>query len=120
MREYELTFIVQPEISDEGIADICQRLEGILEKSGADKLFYDDAGKRRLGYPIKKFQKGHYLTLFFLDQGKVIPELERALKLDDSILRFLSVLANEDVRDVEARKAPRPSDHTFLVAEFEL
>jgi small subunit ribosomal protein S6 len=105
MREYELTFIVQPEISDEGIQGICARLGGILEKNGAQKLFYDDMGKRRLGYPIRKFQKGHYLTLFFLDQGRSISELERSLKLDDSVLRFLTVLGKERVEDIEARKA---------------
>jgi small subunit ribosomal protein S6 len=105
MREYELTFIVQPEISDEGIEGICTRLDGIVEKSGAQKVYYDDMGKRRLGYPIRKFQKGHYLTLFFLDQGRTIPELERTLKLDDSVLRYLTVLAKERVDDIEARKA---------------
>ena len=47
MREYETTFIIQPELSDEGIADICKRLESVLEKNGAARLFYDDMGKRR-------------------------------------------------------------------------
>ena len=105
MREYELTFIIQPEISDEGISATCEKLEGILESQGAHKLFYDDMGKRRLGYPIRRFQKGHYLTLFFLDEGKAVSELERWLKFDDSILRYLTVLGNERVADVEARKS---------------
>jgi small subunit ribosomal protein S6 len=104
LREYELTLIVQPEITDEGITAICERLDGILEKNGAHRLFYDDMGKRRLSYSIRKFQKGHYLTLFFLDEGRVVDELERTLKLDDSILRFLTVLANPEVKDVEARR----------------
>ena len=104
MREYELTIIVQPEITDEGIVGVTEWLDGILEKHGSHRLFYDDMGKRRLSYPIKKFQKGHYLTLFFLDEGKAVGDLERALKLDDSILRFLTVLAEPDVKDVEARK----------------
>ncbi len=104
MREYELTLIVQPEITDEGITGVCERLDGILEKHGSHRLFYDDMGKRRLSYAIRKFQKGHYLTLFFLDEGKAVHELERSLKLDDSILRYLTVLANPDVKDIEARK----------------
>jgi small subunit ribosomal protein S6 len=105
VREYELTFIIQPEISDEGITATCEKLEGILESQGAHKLFYDDMGKRRLGYPIRRFQKGHYLTLFFMDEGKAVTELERSLKFDDSILRYLTVLGNERVADVEARKS---------------
>lgn len=105
MREYEFTFIVQPEISDEGLQGICQKFEGILEKQGATRLFYEDWGRRRLAYEIQRFQKGHYLVLHFLDDGKCVPELERAARLDDSTLRFLTVLADEEVADVEARIA---------------
>ena len=105
MREYETTFIVQPEISEEGLQAICERLDGVLDKRGAIRLFCDDTGRRRLAYEIRNFQKGQYLTLFYLDDGKVVPEIERALRLDDAVLRFLTVLADEDVKDIEARKA---------------
>ena len=56
MREYETTFLVQPEISSEGIEAICSRLDGVLEKQGATRLLYDDMGRRRLAYEIGKFQ----------------------------------------------------------------
>jgi small subunit ribosomal protein S6 len=105
LREYETTFIVQPEISDEGVAALRERLDGVLAKAGAVKLMYDDMGRRRLGYEIRNFQKGQYFTLFYLDEGRAVPELERVLKLDDSILRFLTVMANPHVDDVAARKA---------------
>jgi len=105
VREYETTFIVQPEISEEGLLAICERLDGLLDKRSAVRLFYDDMGRRRLAYEIGNFQKGQYLTLFYLDDGKVVPEIERALRLDDAVLRFLTVLGTEDVKDIEARKA---------------
>ncbi len=105
MREYETTFIVQPEISSEGIEAICGRLDGILEKQGADRLLYDDMGRRRLAYEIRKFQKGHYLTLIYLDEGQAVPEIERALRIDDAVLRYLTVVVNERVQDIEARKS---------------
>ena len=104
MREYEFTFVVQPEISDEGVQAISQRFEGILAQHQSEKLFYEDWGRRRLAYEIKSFQKGHYQVLHFLSDGKVVPELERSARLDDSILRFLTVLANDDVVDIEARR----------------
>jgi small subunit ribosomal protein S6 len=104
LREYEFTFVVQPEISDEGVQAISQRFEGILAHHASEKLFYEDWGRRRLAYEIKNFQKGHYQVLHFLSDGKVVPELERSARLDDSILRFLTVLANDDVVDVEARR----------------
>jgi small subunit ribosomal protein S6 len=105
VREYEFNFVIQPEITDEGIQRICERFEGLVERAGDMRLHYEEMGRRRLAYEIRNFQKGHYLTLHFLSNGKVVPELERAARLDDSILRFLTVLANESVQDIEARKS---------------
>ena len=105
MREYEFTFVVQPEITEEGLDGICQKLESTLERTGATRLFYEDWGRRRLAYEIQKFQKGHYMVLHYLDAGTAVPEVERLARLEDSVLRFLTVLADDEVADVEARKA---------------
>lgn len=105
MREFDTTFIVQPEISEEGREALVLRLRGVLERAGARPLEVDDMGKKKLSYEIKKFQKGHYLSLFYLDSGKAVAELERALRLDESILRFLTVRKADDVEDPDARQA---------------
>ena len=105
MREYETTFIVQPEISDEGGQAILSKLDGILKTGGATRLMCEDHGKRKLAYEVRKFHKGHYYTLMFLDEGTVVPDLERVLRLEESVLRFLTILAEQEVADVEARKA---------------
>jgi small subunit ribosomal protein S6 len=110
MREYETTFIVQPEISDDGTQEILTRLDGILEKSGAIRLLHDDQGKRRLAYDIRKFQKGRYVTSYYLSQGEAVAPVERALRLEESVLRFLTVMANPEVVDIEARKAKAVED----------
>ncbi len=105
MREYETTFIVQPEISDERVAALTVRLDELLERRGAVRLLYDDQGRRRLAYEIKKFQKGRYITLHYLDRGEAVADIERSLRLDDAILRFLTVQVSAEVLDIEARKA---------------
>jgi small subunit ribosomal protein S6 len=105
VREYETTLIIQPEISDEGVGTLQERLDGILEGFGATRLIYDDLGKRRLAYEIQNFQKGRYVMLRFLDDGSNIRGLERALGLEDSIISFLSVQVDDAVEDVAARKA---------------
>ncbi len=105
MREYETTFIVQPEISSEGSQAILAKLDGVLQAGGATRLMCEDHGKRKLAYEIKKFHKGHYYTLQFLDDGQVVRDVERALRLEESVLRFLTILENEEVEDIEARKA---------------
>ena len=105
MREYETTFIVQPEISDEGSQAILSKLDGVLEAGSSTRLMCEDHGKRKLAYEIRKFHKGHYYTLQFLDDGAVVPDVERALRLEESVLRFLTILVTEEVEDIEARKA---------------
>ena len=105
MREYETTFVVQPEISDEGIASLTERLDQTLEKHESIRLMYDDQGRRRLAYEIQNFQKGRYIGLLYLDSGTVVEDLERILRLDDSILRFLTVQVSDEVKDIEKRKA---------------
>ena len=105
MREYETTLIVQPEISDEGIAALQERLDGVLETNGSIRLLYDDLGKRRLAYEIQNFQKGRYIMLQFLDEGSGITSIERSLRLEDSIIRYLTVQVEDSIEDVDARRA---------------
>jgi small subunit ribosomal protein S6 len=105
MREYETTVIIQPEISDEGVQALCDRLDGIVTKADGVRLMFDDQGRRRLAYEIQNFQKGRYLMLHFLHQGGVVPLIERALRLDDSVMRFLTVQVSDEVVDIESRKA---------------
>lgn len=104
MREYETTFIVQPEISEEGREALLEKVGGILNRFGATRLEVEDHGKRKLAYEIRKFQKGHYLTLSFLDDGSAVSELEQALRYEESVLRYLTVQAKPEVEDIEARK----------------
>jgi small subunit ribosomal protein S6 len=104
LREYETTFIVQPEISDEGCQELFARVDGILEREGAIRLIHDDQGKRKLAYEIRRFQKGRYVTTGYLDHGKAVAPLERTLRLEESVLRFLTVQVTDRVEDVEQRK----------------
>jgi small subunit ribosomal protein S6 len=68
-------------------------------------LEVEDMSKKKLAFEIKKFQKGHYLSLFYLDKGQSVAELERAMRIDESVLRWLTVRREDSVTDIEARKA---------------
>jgi len=105
VREYETTFIVQPEISEEGCQELFGRIDSILERAGARRLLHDDQGKRRLAYDIRHFQKGRYVTTYYMDEGPAVTTLERQLRIEESVLRFLTVLKTEEIGDVEARVA---------------
>jgi len=105
MREYDTTFVIQPEISEDAREALIQKFGGVLEQAGGVALEVDDMGKRKLAYEIRKFQKGHYLSLLFLDEGGAVTELERAMRLEESVLRYLTVRKEGEVDDVEGRKA---------------
>ena len=76
---------------DEGVKTLCDRLDAVLLRSEATRLMVDDLGRRRLAYEIQNFQKGRYLMLMYLDSGAAVPEIERALRLEDSVLRYLTI-----------------------------
>ncbi len=103
MREYELIYVIQPDATAEREQEVHARTDGLLERAGARVLIRDDWGKRKLAYEVKSFQKGHYFQLNFLANGSEINELERSLRLDADVLRFLSIQANDHVKDVDAR-----------------
>jgi small subunit ribosomal protein S6 len=105
LREYETTIIVQPEISDDGTAAIFERLDRTFDEHESVRLMCENLGKRKLAYEIRKFHKGHYYVLSFLDDGQVIPDFERVLRLNESVLRFMTIQTDPEVADIEARKA---------------
>jgi small subunit ribosomal protein S6 len=103
VREYEFVYVIQPDATPEREAEIHQRIDSVVSDQKGRFLLRDDWGKRRLAYEIKKFQKGHYFQVNFLGSGKEIGEIERLMRIDSDVLRYLSVLADEDVKDVETR-----------------
>jgi small subunit ribosomal protein S6 len=105
VREYETTIIVQPEISPEGTEALLAKMGAVLERKQSVRLMCADLGKRKLAYEIRKFHKGHYYTLSFCDEGQVIPDLERSLRMEESVLRFMTVMVDDEVLDLEVRKA---------------
>ena len=119
MREYETTFIVQPEISDDVRDAFLAKLDTVVADKGGVRLMLDDWGKRKLAYEIGNFQKGHYYSLKYLDTGPAVSELERALKLEEAILRFLTVRVADDVVDIETRKVQAAEEERKLRERLE-
>ncbi len=103
MREYEFIYIIQPDATPEREKEIQSRVEKEIVAGGGQILLWDDWGKRKLAYEIRKFNKGHYMLVSFLGGGRFIPEIERFLRLDPDVLRFLAVKVDDNVRDIEAR-----------------
>jgi small subunit ribosomal protein S6 len=110
LRRYETIFILRPDLGDTQITEITKRLEGILTSSGGEIIESDVWGQRELAYDIKAQRRGHYTRLDYAASPAAVNELERNLKLLDGVLRFLSVLVDEET-DVAAARAEVEARH---------
>lgn len=108
-REYETTYILRPNTTNEGVAEVNTRIRGIIEGMGGKIIKVDNWGKRRLAYEVAKERKGIYLYWQYLAQPGVVEETERNLRMLDSVIRYLTVKVDEDI-DVTAR--PTEIDET--------
>lgn len=104
MRHYETLFIINPEISDEETDAVVEKYSGILTEGGAFIGLVDKWGRRRLAYTVKKFNKGFYVLFDYGATPEPVAEMERLFKIDDNVIRFLTVKQG-DKYDMEAAKA---------------
>ena len=107
MNQYEVTFIVDPVLSDAEIKQTSENYVDLLKTEGCQIVHVDEMGLRQLAYPIKKRNSGIYYCIEFQsDSGVIISRLELALRRDERIMRFLTVALdkfgikyNEDKRN---------------------
>jgi len=91
MNCYETLFVVKPTLTDEETTAQITKIKDVLAKEGAELLATDDMGMRRLAYPVAKNERGYYTVLFYKAEGSLINELERNLKINEDIIKFLTV-----------------------------
>ena len=116
MRQYEVTFIVDPVLSGDEIKSTAKTYEDMLKTEGANIVNIDAMGLRQLAYPISKRSSGvYYSTEFQVENGSMITKLELALRRDERIMRFLTVKLdkygikyNEDKRNGLIGKVQKP------------
>jgi small subunit ribosomal protein S6 len=91
MRNYEFTFIVHPDVEDEGVADTTEKVSQLIAEGGGQVINVDHWGRRRLAYPIDKQREGYYVLMQVQLDPKSLGELERNLKLTEEVIRYLLV-----------------------------
>ena len=90
-RPYETTFIVDAHLSNEQIESTINKYSKFIADNGGSIKLTDRWGKRRLAYEISKKQYGYYVYIRFDADGDLIQTLEREYKLDDTIIRYLTL-----------------------------
>jgi small subunit ribosomal protein S6 len=92
MRQYEVTFIVDPVLSGDEIKETAQTYVNLIQDNNNKVIHVDEMGLRQLAYPIKKRTTGMYYCVEFQNEDNTfIPKIELALRRDERIMRFLSL-----------------------------
>ena len=99
-RTYELGFIVEPRQNDDEVQAITDRFTGLLEEAGSTITYIDSWGKRKLAYPIRKFNEGKYVFVYVSAENEPPPwtEIERLMMQDEKILRHMVIRTDEDLK----------------------
>lgn len=95
MRNYELVFIVAPTIEDENVQAVVDKVDDWIQTDDGKVIKVDHWGRRQLAYPIQKFAEGTYVLLNIQLKPDALEALERNLKLDVNIIRYLLVRTEE-------------------------
>jgi len=103
-REFETIFILRPDTNQDGIQLVNTRVRGVIDQMGGRLLKLDNWGKRKLAYEVKKQLKGIYLYWQYLGTPGVVEEIERNLRMLDTVIRYYTVKVDEDV-DPNAKPA---------------
>ncbi len=102
---YETTFITKSEMSDDALKALKDRLTAVFGQFSGELVLSEDWGKRKLAYPIAKEVRGHYTYFVYTGKGDVVHELERNLRLNDQVLRFLSVNLDKEFNAENFKKS---------------
>ncbi|HMM80158.1 MAG TPA: 30S ribosomal protein S6 [Pyrinomonadaceae bacterium] len=106
-RTYEVMYIVNPETASDRIEKLNDAVGKLIEKEGGSVVKVDNIGLKDLAYPIEKKQQGHYVLFEIEGTGQEIAELERRMRVNDMIMRYITVRVDEDRKKADAVKAKK-------------
>jgi len=108
-REYEMTIITRGDLSEADNLGALSNYENLMTKDGGQILRKEEWGNKRLNYPIKRCYRGYYANYDFVGTTENIAEMERLMRIDDNVLRYLAIRIDTKNRtgavDVEKRLA---------------
>ena len=108
-RKYEVMFILRPDTTDEDVDRLLQQMESNVAATGGRVTGFERMGKRRLAYIVRKFQEGLYILAFVEGPGSVLKELERRLRVQELVIKFITVRTDEEEKRLAKVKKLRDS-----------
>ena len=111
-RDYELGFILQPEVKEEQTHAILERIEQIVGNFGGQIMRVNQWGRRRLAYPINHHRDGFYVFIDMILSAETVNELDRTLKVSEDVLRHL--IKRRDPKAVQKERETRAANAAIL------
>jgi small subunit ribosomal protein S6 len=103
LREYETIFLVRPDLAEDLVDKIVERLRGIVQREGGKVIKVENWGKKKVAYEVKKHLRAIYVRFVYLGNTHMVAEFERNLRMTDDVLKYQSVKLAENV-DAAARQ----------------
>jgi small subunit ribosomal protein S6 len=101
MRRYETIFILRPSANEDEINTIIENSSAIITQDSGQVIHLDKWGMRKLAYPIKKDYQGFYVFLDYSGSPEAVAEMERKFRIDDAVLRYMTVKTADTITDEE-------------------
>ena len=112
-RDYEILYIVRPNIEETDLGDVTKKVESLIESLDGSVQRTNIWGKRRLAYEVDRLREGHYVLTDFQIEPARVPEMEATLKISDTVFRHLIVRkppARAAAATGEVTSAAEPAD----------
>jgi small subunit ribosomal protein S6 len=99
---YETMYILRPDLNDEQVDQAIEKYQTLIKENGGEMIETQHRGKRRLAYEIDRFREGIYVQMNYTDGGASVAPMERAMRLSEEVVRFLTVKQDvpEEVAEV--------------------
>ena len=121
MNTYESIFILRSTLNDEDVQKTVNKIEGVV-KQGGELIATENWGKKRLAYEVMKEKKGIYVLLRFRAKGDLVAEIERNYRIDDNVIKFLTVKLDKKAIELLKKKetaAPSPQVEAVVAEKTE-
>ncbi len=113
-REYETIYILRPDVSNDAAEKVIERAKDVIARLDGTLTKLDNWGKRKLAYPIQKNTRGIFVYLKYVGFNDLVAELERNLRLLDEVVRFQTVLLDEDVDPASVSVDPEEVEYLHV------
>ena len=107
MRNYEMIFIVRPDVADDEVQKLITQMESVVASAGGKVEKVEKMGRRRLAYRVHKQREGFYVLFHVQGTGDTVKEFERRLKVTDTVIKHLTVCMDDILQRAEKFKALR-------------